>query len=822
MKLEKKGDNMKKASNVMSIVLLTVTGVLGIVTYLSYRVEFTFRQYLLYATVVLAVLSLSEIISRYRLLKQIKKGDYYESRLSLWNSISYRVKKSGEHAFNELPIGIVIISSKNEIVWSNGSAKKIFMSELKDIPLENISPDLLEKAQNKVTNFITEIYGKKYHVEFDAKYSIFYLTDITEIIRIKNKYDDRITALGYINVDNLEDILSDFDVQERAEFMYRIVSEIATWAEKYGAYVRAYSDNSYLLIMDKKQLLQMMDDNFNILDSIKNLVQGKLYKISLSIGIACVDENIEVLSNLAREQLELALNRGGDQVTVRVDEKVRFFGAKDDTAQAITKVTLRMKAEELQEIIKKSSSVMIVGHKGSDADAFGATLAVYHIAKSLGVPAYIIFDRGSIDPTVQRIYDSLHKDYVKLLENLITPQMALARMTEDTLLMVVDCQTKSQLSEPKLVEKASKIGVIDHHRRGDDAVDNLCFYLSSTAASSSVELIVQLYEFLDKEVVLDNLEATWLLLGIIVDTNNFVYRCTEKTFKVASILAKYGANMSGVKKFLREEKGEKVTRNKLIDNLEIIHDERVGIAVGEDNVLFERAELAKVSDEIISIVGIELGITVGRLKDNKIGISARSLGTVNVQLLMERLGGGGHFNNAAAQVQSDDINEVVKRLKQYIDEYIEKEESMKVILTKDVKGHGKRGEIIDFNLGFANHLIRSGQAIPVTNENLKLLDEQKKQAEFEEEKRVNEMKELKKLIEETPIKIGVKVGAEGKLFGSVSSKQIVDTFFKATGKTLNKQAIKLDKITALGTYNIPIDLYKDIKAKITLYVVEKE
>ena len=813
---------MKKLSNVMSLILLTITGILGVLTYLSYKAKVSFSDYLLYATIILLILSLSEIISRYRIQKQIKKSAYYEGRLSLWNSISYRVKKSGEHAFNDLPIGIIIISNKNEIVWSNDSAKRIFSSELKDIPLENIAPDLLEKAEKNITDFVSEIYGKKYHIEYDTKYNIFYLTDITEIVLIKKQYDDRITALGYINVDNLEDILSDFDVQERAEFMYRVVSEIATWAERFGAYVRAYSDNSYLLIMDKKQLLQMMDGNFSILDSIKNLSQGKLFKISLSMGIACVDENIEILSNIAREQLELAQNRGGDQVTVRIDDNVKFFGAKDDTAQGVAKVTLRMKAEELQEIIKGSDSVMIVGHRGSDADSFGATLAVYHIAKSIGVPAYIIFDKSSIDPTVQRIYDSLHKDYVRLLENIITPQMALSRMTNNTLLMVVDCQTKSQLSEPKLIEKATKIGVIDHHRRGDDAIDNLCFYLSSTAASSSVELIVQLYEFLDNDVVLDNLEATWLLLGIIVDTNNFVYRCTEKTFKVASILAKYGANMSGVKKFLREEKSEKVTRNKLIDNLEILHEDRVGIAVGDEQTIFERSELAKVSDEIISIVGIELGITLGRLKDNKIGVSARSLGSINVQLLMERLGGGGHFNNAAAQVSSNDINEVVKRLKQYIDEYIEKEESMKVIFTKDVKGHGKRGEISDLNLGFANYLMRTGQAIPVTNENLKLLDEQKKQAELEEEKRINEMKELKELIEKTPIKIGVKVGSEGKLFGSVSTKQIVDTFLKETGKTLNKQSIKLDKITALGTYNIPIDLYKDIKAKITLFVVEKE
>ena len=813
---------MKKSKNILSIILLLLTVIVAGVTYYLYQIDNQYKTYVLYAAAALVIITLSEIISKYRLMRQIKRSNFLEQRLGLWNTISYRVKKAGEHAFNDLPIGIIILSPKKEIIWSNQRAKDIFSSPLKDILVENISRSLLTHINNKEKDFQVDIYDKKYQVEYVPEYEILYLKDITEIYKTKQLYDKRITAMGYINVDNLENILSDFDVQEKAEFMYRIVTAIAKWSEEYGAYVRAYSDSSYLIVMDKSQLRTMMSDDFSILDTIKDLVQGKPYKISLSIGIACVDVPIDELSNIAKEKLEFAINRGGDQATVQIDQQVKFFGAKADTAQAETKVTMRMKSEELQELMKSSNCVMTVGHKMSDADAFGATLAIYRMAKALGKPAYIILDKTSIDPTVERIYDSINKEYVSLLDNIITPQMALARMTPETLLMVVDCQKNSLLSEPKLVKKATKIGVIDHHRRGDDAIDNLSFYLSSTAASSSVELIVELFEFMKEEITFDKLEATWLLLGIIVDTNNFIYRCSEKTFRVSSILAKYGADMTGVKRYLKEEITEKIARNELIDSL-ITYQDRVGIAVGREDFYFDRPALAKISDEIISIVGIDVGITVGRLSNQTIGISARSLGTINVQVLMEKMGGGGHFNNAATQIHSDDINDVVKKLKQFIDEYIDKEESMKVILIKDVKGHGKKGEIIDFNLGFANHLIRSGQAIVVSDENLKRLDEQKKQAQLEEERHIQDMKELKKKIEETPIKIGVKIGVEGKIFGTVSMKQVCDAFQKATNIALDKRKIKYkENISSLGTYTIPIELHKTIVANIKLFVVEKE
>jgi len=824
-----KGDFMRKTTKVFTIILILITILSGVATYVFYtkKEEFPHIYFsLLIITVVVAIFTLSNLISSYRLSRQVKRGDLLESRLGLWNTISYRVKKSGEHAFNELPIGIIILSNQEKIVWSNNFAKELFQSQLDDIKLDNIAPEVLKKMKTQ-TNFDCTIYGRKYNVEYESTYRILYFSDITEISKVRTQYEKRITAFGYINIDNLESILSDFDVQERAEFMYLIVSRLADWASKFGAYVRAYSDSSYLIIMDKSQLQLIMDDNFSILDSFKEIVKGKIYKISLSISIACSDIPINDLSNIAKDRLELALSRGGDQAVVSINDSIRFFGAKTDTAQVEAKVSLRMKSEELQDLMKSSSEVMVVGHKNADADAFGATLAIYKMAKALGKPAYIIFDEKSIDPTVQRIYESIKMEYIDLLEDLISPQMALTRMTKDTLLMVVDLQLNHLLSEPTLVKKATKIGVIDHHRRSDDVIQNLSFYFSSTAASSSVELIVQLYEYMPEEVHLEKLEATWLLLGIIVDTNNFVYRCNEDTFKVAAYLSSKNADMTIVKKFLKEDIKEKVLRNNLIDSLET-YQGHIGIAKGSHNQIFDRTQLAKVSDEIISIDGIDAGFTVAKYYDSakkcvQVGISARSIDKINVQVIMEQFKtGGGHYNNAAAQIATEDVDSVVAQLKTFIDTFIEKEESMKVILIKDVKGYGKKGEIIDVPMGFANHLMRSGQVIAVSDENLKRLDEQKKQAEIEEERHYVEMIELKKLIESHPVRVEVKVGTEGKIFGSVSSKQICDAFFRETGQTLNKQNIKLDKnINSLGTYSVPINLHKQVQAIITVYVVEK-
>lgn len=814
---------MRKRDYILTILLFIISIGFGVSALIINGSDIPNKNIFVPALFGATIAGLTTLINFLIRFKQLKKENFLENRLNMWNTISYRVKKAGETAFNELPIGILVLNNDYEVVWSNTFAKNLFMSQLDRINLRNINSELYKNLKKSINDFIVEIYGKSYQIKYLPEHQIVYLTDITSELELEKRYDSRTTVLGYINIDNLEEALSDFDVQEKAEYMWKIIGIIAKWADSFGAYARAYSDKNYIIIMDKSQLQQMVKKDFSILDEIKTIIKvNSAARISLSIGIACIDENINELSKHANEQLEMAENRGGDQAVVRIDDNVYYYGAKTDAIPKESKVELRIKSEELQAVIRKYEKVLVIGHKTLDADAFGATFGIYKVAKLMGKESYMIFDERSIDLTVDRIYNSIKRDYVGLLDDFITPSHALHILDDKTLLMIVDCQSDFLLIEPKLAKKAKHIGIIDHHRQGEGSINKTEFYYSSTSASSSVELIVELLEFFEKELTFDALEATWMLLGIIVDTNNFVYRTSSKTFEVASMLKKYGADMTVVKKYLKEDITEKRTRNEFIKNVEF-YKERVGIAVGGIDVIYERATLAKISDEIISINSLDVGITIGFIGDNIIGISARSLGAINVQILMERLGGGGHLNNAATQIQSNNIEEVVERVKSLVDEYLGKEETMKVILDKEVKGRGKRGDIIDLQPGFANHLIRNKQAIVASPENLKKFENERKQAEIAAEKHLQEMKELKKIVDSKTIKVAVKVGAEGRIFGSVSMKQVVDAFEKETGIALDKRKIDYeDTITSLGTYNIPIQLHKEVIATIKLFVVEKE
>lgn len=814
---------MKKSNNLATYILTFMVIALLITTIFLYQYNSPYLQYFIYLSLILLLIEFVSLMSRFQRRKQLKHEKLLEARLGLWNSISYKVKKAGEKAFSELPIGILVINNRFDILWANNQAKRIFMSPLEKMNLSNIEKELVESLELGIEDFNIDIYGQIYQIDYLKQYNVIYLSDITEIINLKNQYLNRTTSVGYINIDNLEEALTDFDVQERAEYMGKIIGIIAKWAENFGIYVRAYSENRYLILMDYAQLTDLMKSNFAILDDIKTIFRSnRLIRITLSMGISCLDQNIVDVSKDALMQLELALNRGGDQAIININDKQFFFGAKTDATPKDSKVEVRVKSEELQELIRSSSNVMVMGHSKIDADGFGATLGIYKLAKSMDKTAYMILDSKSMDPTVERIYETIVTEYVGLLDDIISPNKALRLIDSNTLLVVVDCQSEGLVIDAKVLKKASKVGVIDHHRKGHGAIKNPDFYYSQPSASSSVELVVELLQFYPKEIDYDALEATWMLLGIIVDTNNFIYRASEKTFNVAAILKKHGADMMLIKKYLKEDITEKIARNEFIDNIEIYKD-RVGISASPSKIIYERSTLAKISDEIITITGLTVGITIGYIDHNLVGISARSLGDVNVQMLMERIGGGGHLNNAAAQIVDKDIPTIIKEIKYHIDDYLEKEDNMKVILVKEVKGRGKRGDVIDLQPGFANHLIRTGQAVIASNENIKMIELEKRQMEIQAEKHLQEMKELKKTIEATPIKIAVRVGNEGKLFGTVSMKQVVDTFAKETGITLDKRKINfVDNITSLGTFDIPIQLHKEVVATIRIFVIEKE
>ncbi len=754
--------------------------------------------------------------------RNIKRLRWLENRLKLWNLISYRVKKAGEYAFNHLPIGIIIYNEEKVIEWANAYAKEIFMSPLVDRKIEIINPELLDKI-NGEENFEMTIYGRHYRCNVISDHNILYFLDQTDLKDLQQKYRRSLLAVGFLNLDNLDTALTALDAQERAMQMSNLIGLLSDWSNKHDIYLRGLSEARYLLFMTFAQLRELMDDKFSVLDDIQNYCQKEDLRITASLGIACKDDGITRLVELAEEQLELALNRGGNQGVVLIDNQIHYFGAKTTSLETRSPIFVRVKAEMLADMIKHSRDVLIMSHKDMDADAFGSCLAIHKIVAALKKESKIVFDESSVDETIRAIHNIIQKEHINILDYFVAPRKAVDNITNDTLLVIVDCQYQTLLTSEKLYKSANKIAIIDHHRRNNNAISNYDYLYSQSSASSTVELVAEMFQYISNEIEISEIEATWMLMGILVDTNNLMYRTSYRTFNVLAVLQKFGAEIPRAQRYLRENFGEYVKRMSILNNLEIV-DGKYAIAACSADEIYSRAFLAKIADNIIAVNDIKASFCIGRIDENEIGISARSLNEVNVQVIMEQLNGGGHFNNAATQIKDVTVEQAKEML---IDKLSRLEDggmtTMKIILTKDVKGKGKAGDIIDIPAGHANFLIRTDQAVLATVDNIKQLEKKKREEKEAMEKHLNEMRELKSVIESKPVHIHVRVGKEGKLFGSVSTKQIADEFKAQHDLILDKRKMLPDKIiNSLGTYEIPIQLHKEVTALMTIHVVEKK
>lgn len=791
------------------------------------------------------VASLGILIASFVNSKQSKATSVLNNRLSMWNSISYRVKKAGESAFNLLDIGIIIANDKWKILWTNQKARDILEDRLVNRDLINVCKELYDGLIKNQGTFNVNIRKNIYRVNRFDDAHIIYLTNIDDFSTLETNYNNRIKAIGYINIDNIEAALSGFDDQERDEYRIKINLVISKWAEQFRAFFKPLGDNRYLIVVDREDLELMIDDNFSVLDNIKNIMHGNRgLRITISMGICCSDRNgneflkLNKASERASAALDKALNRGGDQVVLEIDGKERFFGAKEDAIAKDVKVEIRFKSEELQDLMESSNVIYSIAHKAMDADGFGAALCIYKMAKTLGKEAYIIIDddphNQGIDQTVRKIYDSIQTEYKILASNILTPQEAIKRHKENDLLMIVDFQVIYQIVNQDLIKVFKKYGIIDHHRKGDGALENHRYYYCVPYASSSVEIIIQLCEFWKEEVIFSPNEATWLLLGILIDTNNFIYHSNPQTFEIASQLKRFGANMTLIQRLLSDPKEEVIRRNEFMENIEFYHDGSIAFSFQQDNTTVQdRAFLAKIADELLTISGVELGIAIGYIGKNQVGVSARSLGKVNAQVVMEKLGpafevkdgkkhggGGGHFNNAAAQITDFSLTEVKEEVIRLINETV-KEETAQIIFTKDVKGKGKIYEIKTFDKKTAYELYENNSALYATPENIEMVNNKRRSDEIRQEKEMEKLYALKTIIENNPIKISSKTIESGKLKKNISLNQIIEAFEKQYGHKIDSRSIEyLDEITTLGTYKLRVTLAKDIITTLTVDVVD--
>ena len=577
----------------------------------------------------------------------------YQLRLKKWSNIAYHASKAGDEVFNQLPIAILLYDESYQIKWSNNYAKQIFNNQLNDIPLDTISKDLLDEVILNKEQILFNYNDKAYDVIHNIENDILYFFEVTEREQIKKRYNDRITAVGIIELDNLEESLKRFDMQEKANVRGQILGEVSDWISRYNCYLQSVTGDKMVIMMDKFSLSKMIADKFSVLSAVREISSKNRLKASISMGIACHDVSFDELGSIAQSAIELAEKRGGDQVVVNEEgKKIQFFGGNTNSFEKNTLVEARMQAMSLKEAVEGSSNVLIMCHNFADCDALGSMIGTFHMVQSSGKDVKMVFDVNRADVTVKKIYDIMNKDPL-LPTYFISLDEALDLLKPTTLLIVTDTQSPSLAMFKELLEKAKRLSIIDHHRAGDDGWKNYLSYYVESSASSAVELVSEMFMFYNSDIIVTPLEASVMLTGVIVDTNNFTMRAGTRTFEAAATLRSMGADMIFVRKLLQEPINSEKFIAEAITNAEV-YGEKFGIVrLDEKALISDRTLLAKISDRLLTINGVQASFTIGRIDDSTVGVSARSLGNnINVQTIMEAMGGGGHFNSAAVQIKT--------------------------------------------------------------------------------------------------------------------------------------------------------------------------
>ena len=752
-----------------------------------------------------------------------QKARLLQNRLSMWTTLSYHVNQVGDEVFNELPIGIIAYDENHEVKWANPHARHIFDSKMNGKDLKDIHSDLHRIALAGSSKETITYKKASYDVIHRPGYRFFYLFDATERARVKAAYDARVPVLAILNLDNLEDTLATLDVSEQSSLKGEYLSAISDWAAKHDSYLKPYGEERSVMMTVREKLKDMIETKFEILDTIRQISQRNQVRVSLSIGIASWDVSYEDLGLYAQNAVELAEKRGGDQVVVNIqDQKIAYFGGKNDATAKSSKIGARVNAHTIRDHVEKASSVLIMGHKDADLDAIGAAIGVWHMANISKKTARIIIDPDKVDRTIQMLFETKKTEIGALQDRFVTSADALGKIDAETLLFVVDTQSPKVVMSPDILERAKNLIVIDHHRIGEESFEALFSYIEPYA-SSTVELVMELLNFYDNDesVRMSSFEANLMYGGLVLDTSNFTFRTGSRTFEVASKLREHGADPTETKMWLRRDLRRTMTINRFLQKIEIVLD-RFALIVSND-IIPDRIMLAQIAEEALKIGGIDAAFAIAKTDEETVAVSARSFREVNVQMMMETLGGGGHLNSAAAQITQSSIRSVTKKIKTYLDaEYGQGGEPMKVILTEDVKGRGKKDDIIEVANGYGQFLVTQKKAVMATEENVAMINRMKAEEDKKAKEHLELMKKLKSEIDNRQITLQIQIGQDGKLFGSVTTKQICEAFEREHGIVLDRKKVDVDaEINSVGIYTATVTLHRDIKAQFEIHITEK-
>lgn len=577
------------------------------------------------------------------------------------------------------PFPLVILETDGNIIWRSSK----FTSEFANVDINTYMEDLVidmkgeienkSKSNNQEINRQIEIDKKTYQVlgkyvkskKSKTEYMvILYFIDDTENIKLQKEYKDSKTCVGIIMVDNYEETMQQLESVEKPQVIAEIDKYIYEWTDKTNGVLIKTEKDRYIYFFEQRYLDSVKEDKFSILDKVKEIDMKEKVQFTLSIAISNEGITDKEKYKSAQTAMDIVLGRGGDQAVIRENEIYKFFGGRVQEVEKRTKVKARIVAQALENLIKESKKVMIMGHTNPDMDCIGASLGIYRVAKTLDRNAYIVMDKKA--SAIEEFKKSIEKEE-EYEDVIINKEVALENVDDDTLLVIVDTHKMNYVESEELVDKVEKIVIIDHHRRSADFIEKATLTFQEVYASSAAELVTELIQYVEEKVDLKTIEAESLYAGIMMDTKNFTFKTGVRTFEAAAYLRRCGVDIIRVKKWFQSNLESFNRIAEIVGRAEMVN-ESIAISICEDKTKDVNVICAKAADELLTISEITASFVMGQLGD-KVCISGRSIGDINVQVILEKLGGGGHITLAGAQVEGMTMEETKQELINRIHEY---------------------------------------------------------------------------------------------------------------------------------------------------------
>lgn len=624
--------------------------------------------------VLLLCLVVYNLVTNYKRKKDLTK--YIET-------LTLNVESASKDTVLNFPLPLVVVELDGTIIWYNSLSKNVFGdSKLFDKSIDSIVKGLNpnELLNEKIISRTVEINFRHYRVignfmkaatggDKAGYVLLLYFIDISEQVKLKEKYDNEKMVAGLVVIDNYEDLMQSVEDTLRPQVLAEIDKKITGWMGFTEGILKKYERDRYLFLFESRYLHEFKKAKFDILDEVKNIKYGMI-PVTLSIGFGINGNDPEENLKYAEAGIDLALARGGDQVVVKDRESLSFFGGRTKEIEKRTKVKARVIAYALRELIDQSDRVMIMGHENGDLDSLGAALGIYRLVKSRNKEVNIVL--GKPNPSISRLCDKLkeNQEYNGLF---IREGEAVDFMNDKTLLVVVDTHRPSFTESPKLLANAKQVVVLDHHRRGAEFIEDPVLIYQEAYASSTSELVTEIMQYVDDTVKLTSEEAEALYAGIVVDTNNFTFKTGVRTFEAASYLRKKGVDTGTIKYLMQNDLKTYSAVADVVKSAHIIAGD-IAVAAVAEGVKNQNLISAKAADELLMLSDISAAFVLCH-QDADIAISGRSLGELNVQAVLEQLGGGGHMTVAGAQLAGVTMEEAVKQLEYVIINYIKLYES---------------------------------------------------------------------------------------------------------------------------------------------------